>query len=560
MKTNGEIKASRHALRGARGRFVKAPSQRTNGQNPVDPASTFRMPSGTSRFLRNRTTRAVQFNWVLPTIGAVTPQYLEMILRGALAGNHVQQYQLFELMLDNWPELSAAWQELTYGVTRREIVFEPFTEEDEKPTDDAVERAKLVSGVMRRMNPRVEEDENGLKDTVRDLLDGWLRGFVVLEVMWQTIELSETAGGGFGTGPRATAWVQPQTYGFNQEGVMGYNTAQQYTDTSLYSAPSQMQLEPFQPDKFLVGIHKVKSGTPLGGPMLRTLAWWWVAANFSSDWLLNLAQVFGLPFRWCTYPSAAPDEQVAVITDMLANMGSAGWAAFPTGVSLELKDPVRAAGESPQGHLLDRADKYARSLILGQTMTGTTMARAGGRGGQAFGTVEAQLKQDRLEAASEYVAEIFNTQLIPSILKLNYGDTDEPPTCRFLQENEGTLQDAQRDQILINSGLPVPLSHMRKKYSIPQPEPGEEVMVPIVAPKGGGFGSPGGGAGEQPNPELTLQEKAQQGEPVAEQQANRAAEQEKITTKLEQLSLISDDELFGREFKRLSSGLVTVKE
>jgi len=274
---------------------------------------------------------------------------------------------------------------------------------------------------------------------------------------------------------------------------------------------------------------------------------------------LNLAQVFGLPFRWASYPPAAPDETVAVITDMLANMGSAGWAAFPTGVTLDLKDPVRAAGESPQGHLLDRADKYARSLILGQTMTGTTMARAGGRGGQAFGTVEAQLKQDRLEAASEFVADVFNTQLIPSILRLNYGDADEPPTCRFLQENEGTLQDAQRDQILINSGAPYPLSHMRKKYSIPQPEPGEEVMVPLVAPKApGGFGgNPGSGVGEQPHPELTLQEKAQQGQPAAEQQANRAAEQEKIATRLETISKISDDELFGREFKRLSSELVT---
>jgi phage gp29-like protein len=529
---------------------------RTNGSNMVDPRSTMRVP--TSSFLQRRTTRAVQFNWILPMIGAVTPQYLEMILRGALAGNHIQQYQLFELMIDTWPELAAAIQELTYGVTRREIIFDPYTEEDEQPTANAIERTKLVSAVLRNMDPMVEQDENGLEGTVRDLMDGWFRGVVVCEVMWQTGEVGKV---GTVTGPRATAWVQPQTYGFNQQGILGYNTAQPTFDTSvsMYSAPSQMQLEPFPPDKFLIGIHKVKSGTPLGGPMLRALAWWWCAVNFSSDWLLNLAQVFGLPFRWASYPASAPDETVNAICDMLANMGSAGWGAFPVGTTLELKDPTRAAGESPQEHLLDRADRYVRSLILGQTMSGHTMLTSG-RGGQAFGTVEAQLKQDRLQAASDFVADIFNEQLIPSILRLNYGDEEEAPICRFLQENEGTYQDAQRDQILVNIGVPIPLSHMRKKYSIPEPEGDEEVLTPPVQTP-----LPGAKAGMPiPSPETaekeqSLEDKAAQGQPVSEQQQNRAEEQKKITTRLEKLTKISDDELFGRELKRLSVELVSPK-
>ena len=451
-------KKPRHAIRGQRGRFVKArpvlnAPNGSNGTRPILPLSS----------LRRRTTRATQFNWILPMVGAVTPQYLEMILRGALAGNHIQQYQLFELMLDTWPELAAAIQELTYGVTRREIIFTPFTEEDEKPTDSATEKTKLVSAVMRGMQPRVEEDECGLEGTVRDLMDGWFRGVVVQEVMWFTDDRGPKVG--IGVGPRATAWVQPQVYGFNQQGILGYNTAQPSFDTSvsMYSAPSQVQLEPFPEDKFLIGIHKVKSGNPLGGPMLRALAWWWCAVNFSSDWLLNLAQVFGLPFRWATYSPAAPDATVNAICDMLANMGSAGWGAFPTGTALELKDPVRAAGESPQAHLLDRADRYCRSLILGQTMSGHTMLTSG-RGGQAFGTVEAQLKQDRLTAASDYVADIFNEQLIPSILRQNYGNDDEAPSCRFLQENEETYQDAQRDQILVNMDADAGQPHAEKIF------------------------------------------------------------------------------------------------
>src|SRR5215831_4425250 len=540
-----ELQAKRHDKRDkATGRWSKA---RTNGQHRIYAASTMRLPISS---LQRRTTRATQFNWILPSVGAITPTYLEMILRGALAGNHVQQFQLFDMMIDNWPELTTCVRELTYGVQRRELIFEPFTEEDEKPTDSAIERTKTVSAVMRRMQPRAEEDENGLTATVADLMDGWFRGVVVMEVMWQTIDAGAS---GMATGPRATAWVQPTTYGFNQLGILGYNPGGNYQDTTLYTAPNQVQLEPFPPDKFLIGVHKMKSGSPLGGPMLRCLAWWWCAANFSCDWLLNLAQVFGLPFRWATYPTASAEATVAAVCDMLANMGSAGWGAFPEGTVLELKDAGRQGGESPQAHLLDRADRYARSLILGQTMTGNTMTS--GRGGQAFGTVEAQLKQDRLEAACDYVAGVFNEQLIPSIIRLNYGDQDELPTCRFLEDTEGTLQDAQRDKILIDAGMPIPVSHMRKKYSIPEPEGDEEILEPPPPPAP--FGAQAAHGGPTPPQDRSKAEKAADGQPVSQQQDNRAQDKKaEVQGRLEQLSLITDDEVFGREFKRLSSGLV----
>ena len=535
------VAAKRHSKRDERGRFIK---QRTNGEHRIDAQSTIRAPLAS---LQRRITRPTQYNWILPSVGLVTPTYLEMILRGALAGNHVQQYQLFDLMLDTWPELSASIQELTYDVNRREIIYDPFTLEDEKPTPSAIEKTKLVSSVLRRMNPKVEEDENGLEGTVTDLMDGWFRGISVLEVMWDTFDSGD---GGMATGPRATAWVQPQQYGFNQQGILGWNTAQSFADTSAYAAPRQIQLDPFPPNKFLIGIHKVKSGTPLAGPMLRALAWWWCAANFSADWLLNLAQVFGLPFRWATYNLGAPEATVNAVCDMLANMGSAGWAAFPEGTTLELKEPTRSTGDSPQASLLDRADRYARMLILGQTMSGQTMLTSG-RGGQAFGTVEAQLKEDRLEAASGYVAEIFNTQLIPMILALNYGNTDEPPVCRFLQEDEGTYQDAQRDQILATIGLPIPLSHMRKKYSIPEPEDGEAVLTP-PAPKL----PPAAG---QDN--LSKVDKASQGQPVSEQQKNRQDEKQKeVQARLEKIATINDDEVFGREIKKLASELVVAAD
>ncbi len=78
------------------------------------------------------------YRWLLPQIASITPQYIEMVLRGALAGNHVQQWELFDLMMDSWPELAACCQELVDGVSCLKLIFEPFCEEDEDPTPGAV--------------------------------------------------------------------------------------------------------------------------------------------------------------------------------------------------------------------------------------------------------------------------------------------------------------------------------------------------------------------------------------------------------------------------------------
>jgi len=528
--------------RGAKGRFVKV---RKNGQHQIDAASTMRVPAGLSRIIRPQ----ASYRWLAPGIAAFTPRYIEMILNGALSGDHVMQWQLFDLMLDTWPTLSACQQELLYGVLRREIIFDPYTEEDQKATPTAIDREKLVSTAIQNMDPDPTRDESAIGGTIADIMDAWFRGVSVLEIVWQNLDHPKH--GQIWT-PQSTFWAHPSTYGFSPEGIIGLmpqvpygyatttaNPPFGYASTSQNPPSRSQSLSPFPDNKFLIAIHKVRSGTPLGGPMLRSLAWWWCASNFTSDWLLNLAQVFGLPFRWATYVGASPDQTVAAICDMLQNMGSAGWAAFPEGTTLELKEAnTGTTGHTPQGDLLERADHYARQLILGQTMTGATIAS--GRGGQAFGTVEAQLKQDRLDAACSFVAEVINRQLIPAILNLNYGEAGEPPSCRFLQETEGTYQDAQRDQILATLGLDIPLSHLRHKYNIPEATGGEPTVTPPPPKPPSSFST--GPAGTRP---------------ITQTPAPLAKTPRQVQARLEELEKIEDNEIFGREFKKFAAEIAT---
>jgi len=511
------------------GRFV---SVRKNGQSEIDAQSTMRLPIGTTRIVQPR----ANYQWLAPTLAAYTPRFIETILSGALSGDHRSQHELFRLMLDTWPVLRSCQEELIYGVTRRNIVFDPYTLEDQKPTDSAIEREQLITEVIQNMSPDVSRGDNGLIGTIKDIMDAWFKGISVLEILWDMDELPEQ---GMAQVVKSTAWVHPTNYSFDVTGTIGLslpNYPDGYSSTTAPTRINQNQvLTPIPPDKFLICFHKGVSGTAMGSAMMRPLAWWWAAVNFSSDWLLNLAQIFGIPFRWATYHPSTPDQTVAAIGTMLANMGNAAWAAFPEGTTLELKEPTHSAGRTPQGELLDRADSYARMLILGQTLTGQTIAS--GRGGQAFGTVEAQLKQDRLDAACAFVADVLNDQLIPAILRQNYGDDSECPTVRFLQETIGTFQDAERDQILSNIGVEIPVSYVRTKYAIPEPI-GDEAVTHAAPKPGAGGGAAAGPSGTRPigqTPEIP---------PPAEAPKQVAARVE-----------VTDMKHFGKELQKLASEL-----
>jgi phage gp29-like protein len=80
-------------------------------------------------------------------------------------------------------------------------------------------------------------------------------------------------------------------------------------------------------------------------------------------------QIFGMPIRWANYDPNATQATRDAICEMLDNMGSAGWGAFPAGTALELKEAMKAGGDNAHKTLLDAPIRICDILILGQTLT-----------------------------------------------------------------------------------------------------------------------------------------------------------------------------------------------
>ena len=215
------------------------------------------MAAGLARILRP----AAALRWSMPLVAMMTPQMIENILRGAIAGDHVRQWELFDIMLDTWPELAAVYGELVEGVMARQINFEAFAEEGEAPTETAAAKQKAVAALVKRMAPDPLADENDFEGTIRDLLDGWFRGVVMVETQWHPV----TTAGGMMLGPSCTTWAHPTFFCWGQDGRLGLRT-----ESGVTQPPAH---------RFLTGVHKSRAGSPLGPAILRPLAWWWCAAR-----------------------------------------------------------------------------------------------------------------------------------------------------------------------------------------------------------------------------------------------------------------------------------------
>ncbi|HXG49103.1 MAG TPA: DUF935 family protein [Methylomirabilota bacterium] len=415
--------------------------------------------------------------WMTAAVRDYTPERVEQIIRGAMAGDLQAQWQMFDLMEATWPRLNKNLNELKSAVIALDWQIHAWAAKGAEPSENAQRRARLLDELTWNFEPAPDSDENDFEDTLRDILDAVGKGISVLEIDWQQRRTAD----GLVWAPRATRWVNPRYYGYpvsgtrlmlrtNEEGVRLPNTGQQAGGP----AGAQGGFAEFPPDKFIIAVAKTKSGHPLGGSLLRVLGFWWAASNFTWEWFLNLAQVFGMPIRWANYDPNASQATIDKIEEMLENMGSAAWGAFPAGTTIDLKEAVKSATDNPQAVLLKLADTICDISVLWQTLT----TDAGDRGTQALGTVHQGIRADRIMSVAKWAAKILNRQLVPAICRLNYGDTQE---CPWFQPAAKEAKDekalADRDKTLLDAGVDLPKAWFYERHSVPMPAEGEEVIA-----------------------------------------------------------------------------------
>lgn len=432
----------------------------------------------------------------------VSPQLVRYTLENAARGDLVQQWDLFALMEDTWPRLAKNLAELRRAAARATYSVQPYTERGAAPTASALARAALVERALRRWQPRPGTLELSFEDMLFHALDAFGKGIAVLELQWQL--------GDDGLLPRCAHLLSPRRYGWNEAGTeLGLTSGQlsAFSDRRMAGGSYHSSLvthhsaalaglpspdpawQPFPQDHFLVAFWHARSGAPGATATLRALAPYWGGVTFGWEWLMATAQIFGVPFRWATYDANRP-ELGTLLRDMLAQMGSCGYGAFPDGTKLDFKEAVANAGGNPQVVVQELANQACDLLILGQELSGTAQA-AGLGGGAAY--FQQAVRADRLQAAAQWCADLLNYQLVPAVQRANFGDNAEPPTIvPDLSDEPDPLKLAQRDQVLLECGVTLPAAWFYERHAVPQPAGGEAVVA--GAGRGAGAASHAGAA------------------------------------------------------------------
>ena len=391
----------------------------------------------------------------------VTPDQVRTILRNVRNGKLEDQDRLFRLMLDTWPRLRKALNEVSGAVSRLKMEIKPAIREGaEEPTPNALRIYEVVERALESYAPRPGYWELNNGEMIRALIDAYAKGISVLEIVWHS----------------ENGIISPRCYAPVPAKYLAFPQFTMEADR-LMIAPlgtNNSTLEDFPPDRFLIGVWSQGGMHPIHAANLRTLTKYWLASVYGLGWLMQFAQLFGIPMR--TAKTDGSEEAMTMAEDMLESIGSSGWAATGPGVEFEIHSAISGAGDSlPQSHLMDVADRACDILMLGQTLTTDNT----GTGSRALGEVHEGIRSEVLQSVSSWVADVITNQLIPAIVRFNFGTVaaEDMPFCEMeipVAKDEKAI--AERIKIYTEIGISMPKQWLYEELGIPMPVDGEEIF------------------------------------------------------------------------------------
>ncbi|RJP17899.1 MAG: DUF935 domain-containing protein [Deltaproteobacteria bacterium] len=371
----------------------------------------------------------------------LTPARLAALLRQAENGYPLSYLELAEEMEEKDLHYRSVLGTRKLAVSGLQAVVEAATDNAED-----VRAAELVRDMLL---------QEGFEDVLMDVLDAIGKGFSVNEILWDASE-SEWR-------PREIVWRDPRWFVLSQ--VDGR--------TVLLLDEKNLNGLPLPPYKFIVHTPKVKSGLPLRGGIARAAAWAYLFKNFGlKDWVA-FAEVYGQPVRVGKYGPSALPEDIDVLKEAVASIGSDAGAVIPDSMLIEFVDHVgKAASAQVYERLLDYLDKQVSKAVLGHS--GSADSTPGKLGGED----EAKdVRRDLLTADAKQLCAALNRQLVRPVVDLNMGPRKLYPRLRLqMEEAEDLTALAGNLEKLVPMGVKVGASWTRDKFGIPDPDPQEELL------------------------------------------------------------------------------------
>lgn len=373
----------------------------------------------------------------------LTPRRLARIFRDADEGNVLMQMELFEEMEEKDTHLFSQLQTRKLAVTGLDWEVQPFSEDER---DKQI--ADFVSGQLKGL-------EN-FDEVLLDMLDAIGKGISIMEIDW-TVEDGRNV-------IRDVEYVHPKKLIW--DGI----TDQMKICTREY--PSGIELPA---NKFVVHRYKAKSGHASRAGILRVVAWMYLFKNYDiKDWV-SFCEVFGMPLRLGKYDASASEDDKRQLMEAIIQLGTDAAGIVPSSTQIEFIESQKTTSIELYENFARFCDEQMSKAILGQTLTSDS-----GGGSYAQSKTHNEVRHDLTVADAKALAGTIRRDIIKPLVEFNFGTGANVPffdfDCREVEDQKEAVQVLRT--LACSMGLKIPTGYIYKKFNIPKPEEGEEVLQP----------------------------------------------------------------------------------
>jgi len=374
----------------------------------------------------------------------LNPERLAAILREADLGDPMRYLELAEIIEERDPHYAGV-----IGTRKRSVSQIDITIEDASDSAVDTRMAQTVRDWLTR-------DE--LADELFDILDAIGKGFSHTEIIWDTSEGQWR--------PERLEYRDPRWFRFANHDL-----------TTPLMIGETGQEEPYPAYKFIYARMRAKSGLPLRSGLARLAVWNWLFKAYTQrDWAI-FTQTYGQPIRVGKYGPGADEKDRNTLFRAVANIGGDCAAIIPESMMIEFVE-AKSIGSSTDHYerRSDWLDKQISKAVLGQTAT--TDAETGGLGS---GKEHREVQEVIERADCKALAAILNRDLIRPWIDLEFGPQAKYPRLKIARPEEEDLKHfAEAVGPLIDRGLQVSKPAVMRKFGLPEPKKGEEILTPLA--------------------------------------------------------------------------------
>ena len=363
----------------------------------------------------------------------LTPGKLATILRSAAEGNWESYLELAEAMEERDLHYQAV-----LSVRKRAVAQLPITVEAASDEPDHIEHAEYLRRWIKR---------GTLRKALFDILDAVGKGFSVHEIEWDT------------------SYYWPKHFHYRP---------QRWFDADLIDKDTPRlrelgALEDLEEHRFLLHVHKSKSGSTIRSGIAYMAAWSWMMKRFTDhDWAVFVRN-YGKPIRVGKYDAHSTEEDRDILWRAVADIAGDTAAIIPATMQIEFITAMQG-GANPEMHQrrCEYLDQQISKLVLGQTTTTDAIS-----GGHAVSKEHREVATDIERADALLLSAAITEQLVPWIISLNFGPQEEYPQILIGRPDEMPIKDwVEALEKLLPLGLRVETSQIYDRLGIE--EPGED--------------------------------------------------------------------------------------